>query len=127
MRAVEVVKGLNKHKGNASALAREKGVTPQAIAKQIKQPEVQEVMQTVIEQCLKKAGITTTRVYGQLSAQLNAKRGKNKDWMAQDRARESALELMKHKMPPGQKEQTKPTEIHLHYGYRKPRVGAVRE
>ena len=43
-RALKVVKGLNRNNFNASALARESGVSPQAIAKKIKRPIVQKTL-----------------------------------------------------------------------------------
>lgn len=101
-RAVKLVKVLNKHKGNQSAAARELGVTPQAVHDKTKQPIVQQVMQEVINKALKKANITTERVYNQLSKQLDAKKkslvGEEDDWTAQDKAREASLELMGHRI-----------------------------
>lgn len=48
-RANKVVKGLIKNRLNESALAREKGVTPQAISKQVNKPEVQDKLQEFLD------------------------------------------------------------------------------
>lgn len=122
LRAIKLVKALNKHNGNETKVAKELGVTPQAINDRKKQPAVQEALQDVINSCLKKAGITKEKVYKQLNNQLSAKKKfaltdeQEDDWNSQDKARKDALTLMGHLKPAA--EATKPTEIIIQYGYR---------
>lgn len=106
-RAVRTVKILQKHNGNKSAAARELGITRQTLQKKVDQPEVQFTLQKVIDKCLSDANITTEKVYGQLSKQLDAqqthydykkkKEVKRPNWHAQDSARKDALDLLGHR------------------------------
>lgn len=105
LRAAKLVKSLSKHNGNQTEVAKELGVTKQAISDRLSNPVVKETIQETINRCLAKAGITEERVYGQLSKQLDAKETGidengnpiyRDDFNSQDKARKDALKLMGH-------------------------------
>lgn len=87
-----------KAQGNMTEAAKELGISRQAVAKRLtNNPDLKRSIQEQIEASLKKAGITSARVYKQLSSQLEAKTPQNDpDWNAQDKARKDCLELMGH-------------------------------
>ena len=72
LRATRIVKSLNAHAGNASAVARELGVTPQAIAQARKRPSVQKALQDIIDSNLNKAGASLRKTYTRLAEGLEA-------------------------------------------------------
>lgn len=121
-KAANLIKTYKKNGSSQTKTAKALGISQSAVNQQLRQPAAQELLHKVIDDSLRKAGITTDRIYGQLSRQLDAKsvtlnfnksdktkkvKGKEvipvfevveaQDWNAQDKARESALELMRHK------------------------------
>ena len=126
-RALKVAKGLRKHKGNASSLARELGITPQAVNKKKNNPEFVSLRQQAINKALERAGITESFVYNKLKKILNAKaqasylgqvyESNHPDNPVQLKGIEVTLDLFQHTNT-DQKDEMKPTEIHVHYGHR---------
>lgn len=102
----KLLKAIIKNGGNLTHAAHDLGIKQPSVSKRlIEHPELKITIQEKINQCLEEAGITTKRVYGQLSDQLSAKSiDKTPDWLAQDKARKDALRLMGHlnDIPDGQ-------------------------
>lgn len=127
-RALKVAKGLRKHKGNASALARELGVSPQAIAKKKNNPEFQSLRQQAIAKASQRAGFTLDKIYSVLADGLKATEhvtsfGEMDDTdLANYRERREhakiGLELFEH-LGGDLVQDAKPTEINVYYGHRK--------
>ena len=121
-RAAKLVKTLQNKDFNQAAVARELGVSRQAIQDKMKQPEVQKTLEQVIADNFKKADITIEKVYSVLAAGLDAKKDGNIDYKECREAVKLCLELIGH-LKRDRIEEARPTEIHVHYGHRtKPQV-----
>lgn len=127
VRALKVAKGLRKHKGSVANLAKELGITRQAVQKKLNNPEFISLRQQAINAALKRAGITEDFLYGKLKKALEAKaqasylgqvfESQFDDHGTQLRAIPITLELFQH-LNVDVKEDSKPTEVHIHYGHR---------
>lgn len=128
LKALKLNKALRRHKGSQASLARELGVTRAAINQQIKKnPELTSLRQLAINKAMERAGITTELIYGQLAQALKAKaqasylgqvyESQFNDHATQLKAIPIGLELFQH-INYDQKEESKPSEIHIHYGHR---------
>lgn len=137
-RTAEVVKGLVKHKMNQAAFAREKGISQQAISKAVRRPEVQVALAKLNEKALKKAGASLTKIYKRINEALDAKVVCNTkagsylsdipDTDLRLKAAVECLEITGRKRTSANSEDiTRPTEIHIHYGHRRPDISAVRQ
>lgn len=137
-RAAKVVKGLIKHNMNQSALARAEGVTPQTIQKKLKQPEVQKVLSRINEDAIRRAGGSVAKAYRRIVEAMDAKlvhKGKADthetdipDAELRMKASLEVLELTGRKKTAANSDDiSKPTEIHIHYGHRRPDISAVRQ
>ena len=126
-RALKVAKGLRKHKGSVSAYAKELGISRQAVQKKKNNPEFKSLRQQAIAKAAQRVGLTLTRIYSAVNDSLDAKvvacfNGEALESDAPDyRARligaKIGLELFEH-LGGDIKEDSKPTEIHVHYGHR---------
>ena len=126
-RALKVAKGLRRHKGSAASLAKELGVTRQAVQKKKNNPEFQSLRMQAISKACQRHGITEDLVYGKLrdgfDATLSAAYlGNVQESDVPDRKEirehiKIGLELFGH-INTDIKEDSKPTEIHVHYGHR---------
>ena len=118
LKAKTLVKTCIKNGLNQNRIAKELGVSQQAIQQRLKHPAVQKELQKVIDRNLRKAGITYSKVYKRLDEQLDATRtisavvspdGKDMDangqtcdfvevpdWTARDKAIDKSLTLMGH-------------------------------
>jgi len=99
-----------KHDGNAAAMAKDLGISPEAALKHLKKPEVKAVVHSARQIAIKKAGLSRNRAYAQMSRQMKATKageiitgkGKNKtvevamvpDWLEQDKARKDFLKIV---------------------------------
>lgn len=127
-RALKVSKGLRKHKGNQSALARELGVTPQAVNKKTRNPAFITLRQQAIQKAAERAGFTLDKIYQGLAEGLAANtqasfnghvyQSDHPDHRARIAVQKIGLELFQH-LGADTKDDAKPTEIHVHYGHRK--------
>ncbi|MFI5205456.1 MAG: helix-turn-helix domain-containing protein [Candidatus Paceibacterales bacterium] len=118
IRATRLVKTLQKKDFNQAAVARELGVTRQNIQSRMNRPEVQRTLDEVIRDNFKKAGITVEKVYLVLAAGLKATKEGDVDFRERREAARLCLELIGH-LKRDKIEEAKPTEIHVHYGYRR--------
>ena len=135
-RAVKVAKGFIKHKMNLKSFAAEQGVTPQAIGKKVRRPEVQKILSKINEDSLRKAGATLTKAYQRIAEGLDATLSASfrgdvtesdvPDVEQRTRNAELVLELTGRKKTAHSEDITKPTEIHIHYGHRIPRISTIR-
>lgn len=128
LKALKLNKALRKHKGSQSSLARELGVTPSAINKQVaKNPEFLSLRRQAINKAMERAGLTEDFVYGKLAASMKAKvqaaylgevyQSNHPDHRVIQNGVNICLELFEHRGA-DVKEESKPTEIHVHYGHR---------
>lgn len=135
-RALKLVKGLRRNKGSPTALAKELGISRVAMHKQMQNPEFISLRRQRINAALKRAGITEDFLYGKLKKVMLAKvktafqghvyESKFDDETVQLAGVKIGLELFEH-LGGDLKEDSKPTEIHVHYGHRsRPGPSAVR-
>lgn len=128
LKAVKLNKALRKHKGSQSSLAKELGVTRGAINHQIKKnPELLSLRRQAINKAMERAGLTEEFVYGKLANSMKAKaqasylgtvyQSVHPDHRVIQSGVNICLELFEHRGA-DIKEESKPTEIHVHYGHR---------
>lgn len=119
-------------------MARAKGITQQAVSNAVRRPEVQIALAKLNEKALAKAGASLTKVYKRINEALNAKVVSNTkagayltdiaDADLRLKAAIECLELTGRKRTTANSDDiTKPTEIHIHYGHRRPDISAVRQ
>lgn len=151
LRATNIAKRLHEKNGNAAAVAKELGCSRQNVNQTKKRPAVRKALQQIINKNLKKAGISTEKVYSTLADELEANKviscnviasdGEGMkdansmtkdfvdvpDWQARDKALDKCLKLMGHIKQPGVDEGPSLTNINVFYGYRtNPRASTVR-
>lgn len=137
-RTAQVVKDLVKHGMSQASMARAKGITQQAVSNAVRRPEVQIALAKLNEKALAKAGASLTKVYKRINEALNAKVVSNTkagayltdiaDADLRLKAAIECLELTGRKRTTANSDDiTKPTEIHIHYGHRRPDISAVRQ
>ena len=114
VRAGKLVKGLKRHGGNMSALAREEGRTPQAVSDQFKKPYVKNVMAKMLEDVgvtdrylanTIKNGLKATKLVYVDSSQLTKTGAPKKveetvdDWQARHKFVETSCKIKGHMKP----------------------------
>lgn len=128
-RAIKLDKALKNNKESLTKVAKELGITPQAVyARKKKNPEFQSIRQQAIQRAARQAGFTLARIYNVFNEALDANvvscfNGKAIESDAPDhRARimsgKVGLELFGH-IGGDAIEDKKPTEINVYYGHRK--------
>lgn len=126
-RAIKLSKTYAKANGNQAEVARKLGVTRQTIYKKTKNPEFQSLRQQAIAIAAKRSGLTLARIYNALNESLDANQSSSylgrvydsniPDHKTRQVGAKIGLELFEH-LGGDLKEESKPTEIHVHYGHR---------
>jgi len=139
LKAKHLAKTCLRNNLNQNRMAKELGISHQAVNQRLQKAPVQKTLQNIIDRNLKRAGITQGKVYKRLDQQLDATRvisamvnpdGKDKDangqtcdfidvpdWNARDRAINKSLTLMGHiKQTNGNGKGT--SILQVFYGYR---------
>ena len=135
--AVTVAKSYAKNRTLTKA-GQELGISRQAVAKHMKKPEVQKVLSRINEDAIRRAGGTVAKAYRRIVEAMDAKlvhKGKADTHITDipdDELRMKAslevLELTGRKKTAANSDDiSKPTEIHIHYGHRRPDISAVRQ
>ena len=118
LRTKNLVKSCIKNGLNQSELARQIGVSQQAINQRVNRAPVQKTLQAEINKCLSRAGISRSKVYRKLDEQLEAKdKGIFPDHIARDKAIGKCLNLMGHIKQVNDNGKGA-TVLILHYGHR---------
>lgn len=128
VRAARAVKALVENDLNQTKAAQQLGITQQTLHKKLIQPEAQLALAEINRKALAKAGATMEKIYQRAAEGLDAT-GKTKLKPDFKERRESVKllgEMTGIIKTANSEDITKPTEIHVHYGHRKPRVSSVR-
>ena len=136
--AAKVVKSYVRNGMNQTAAARELGVSQNAVHKQIKKPEAQKILSRINEDAIRRAGGSAAKAYRRIVEAMDAKlvhKGKvdthETDIPDAELRMKAGLEVLeltgRKKTAANSDDISKPTEIHIHYGHRRPDISAVRQ